>query len=162
MLSALFLSPSPSFAIVPQESSEESLARLEAMILSNEFSSAELDAQPSLVTIRQATAGTTQGNTRGELQRFLAENSSQWDIRWDTRSDRPHLVQGAGVRVLPGRGNTLTRSLAGLSADGPPRVSDVERVLRTFMADYPEMFDVAQAELRLDPKSTVNVGEDRE
>src|SRR5687768_11416534 len=133
MLSVLFLSPSPSFAIEPQqESPEESLARLEAMILSNEFSSAELDAQPSLVTIRQATA-----SARGELNRFLAENSSQWDIRWDTRSDRPHLVQGAGVPVLPGRGNTLTRSLAGLSADGPTRVSDVERVLRGFMATYP-------------------------
>ena len=148
--------PSLSFAIVPQEeSSEESLARLEAMIFSRDITTPELEAQPSLVTIRQATAGAA----RGELRRFLSENSSQWEIRWDTRSDRPHLVQGAGVAMLPGRGNTLTRSRVGLAADGPVRVSDVERVVRAFMADYPEMFNVDQASLRLNPGSTVNVGE---
>ena len=58
------LVPSLSFAIVPQEeSSEEGLARLEAMIFSRELSSPELDAQPSLVTIRQATA-----QSRSELR----------------------------------------------------------------------------------------------
>jgi hypothetical protein len=154
---SVVLVPSLSFAIVPQEESpEESLARLEAMIFSRELSSPELDAQPSLVTIRQATAGAS----RGELRRFLAVNSDQWEIRWDTRSDRPNLVQGAGVPLLPGRGNTLTRSRTGLSAEGPVRVSDVERLVRAFMADYPEMFKVAQEELRLNPKSTVSVGEE--
>ncbi|HET9226481.1 MAG TPA: hypothetical protein VFR31_07420 [Thermoanaerobaculia bacterium] len=161
-LSVLMLSvfiPSLSFAIVPQEeSSEESLARLEAMIFSRDITTPELEAQPSLVTIRQATAGAA----RGELRRFLSENSSQWEIRWDTRSDRPHLVQGAGVPMLPGRGNTLTRSRVGFAADGPVRVSDVERVVRAFMADYPEMFNVDQASLRLNPGSTVNVGENGE
>ena len=54
--------PSLSFAIVPQEeSSEESLARLEAMIFSHDFTTPELEAQPSLVTIRQATAGAARG-----------------------------------------------------------------------------------------------------
>src|SRR5215212_11412365 len=156
LILSVVLVPSLSFAIVRQgESSEESLARLEAMIFSREIGSPELDAQPSLVTIRQAA-----GQSRGELQRFLALNSAQWEIRWDTRSDRPNLVQGAGVALLPGRGNTLTRSLAGLSAEGPVRMSDVERIVRRFMAEYPEMFKVAQEELRLDPKSTVNVGEE--
>lgn len=148
---ALFLIPSLSSAIVPQEeSSEESLARLEAMIFSRDISAPELEAQPSLVTIRRAAA-----RSRGELQRFLAVNSDQWEVRWDTRSDRPNLVQGAGVALLPGRGNTLTRLTA-----GPVGMSDVERAVRAFMAEYPEMFRVAQEELRLDPKSTVNVGEE--
>lgn len=151
MLSALFMIPALSFAIVPpEESSEESLARLEAMIFSRDISTPELEAQPSLVTIRRAAA-----RSRGELQRFLAVNSDQWEIRWDNRSDRPNLVQGAGVPLLPGRGNTLTRP-----TEGPVRVGDVERAVRAFMSEYPEMFKVAQEELRLDPKSTVNVGEE--
>jgi Zn-dependent metalloprotease len=160
MLSALFLSPSLSFAIVPQEESpEEGMARLQAMMFSREFTSPQLDAQPSLVTVRRAASGATRGDTRGEAQRFLAEQSSQWEIRWDTRSDRAHLVQGAGVPVLPGRGNTLTRSRVGLSSQGAVTLSDVERVLRTFMNNYPELFRIAQANLVLNPKSTVNVGE---
>ena len=156
MLSALFFIPSLSFAIAPQaDSPEEGMARLEAMMFSRELSSPGLDAQPSLVTVRRAASGAT----RGELQRFLAEHSSQWEIRWDTRSDRPNLVQGAGVPVLPGRGNTLTRSRVGLSGQGAVTVSDVERVLRAFMDDYPELFGIAQEELVLNPRSTVNVGE---
>jgi hypothetical protein len=156
LILSVVLVPSLSFAIAPQdESSEESLARLEAMIFSREIGSPELDAQPSLVTIRQAA-----GQSRSELRRFFAVSSDQWEIRWDTRSDRPNLVQGAGVALLPGRGNNLTRSRAGLSAEGPVRVSDVERLVRAFMAEYPEMFKVAQEELRLNPKSTVHVGEE--
>ncbi|MFP5285024.1 MAG: hypothetical protein ACLGI9_04735, partial [Thermoanaerobaculia bacterium] len=153
---ALFLIPSLSFAIVPpEESSEETLARLEAAIFSRDISTPELEAQPSLITIRRAAA-----RSRSELQRFLALNTDQWEVRWDTRSDRPNLIQGAGVPLLPGRGNALARSRVGLSTEGPVRTSDVERTVRAFMAEYPELFKVAQEELRLDPKSTVNVGEE--
>jgi Zn-dependent metalloprotease len=160
MLSAFILIPSLSFAIVPQEESpEEGMARLQAMMFSREFTSPGLDAQPALVTVRRAASGATRGDTRGEAQRFLAEQSSQWEIRWDTRSDRAHLVQGAGVPVLPGRGNTLTRSRVGLSSQGKVTLNDVERVLRGFMNDYPELFRIAQENLVLNPKSTVNVGE---
>jgi hypothetical protein len=157
ILSALLVVPALSFAIVPPEESQDT-ALLKAAIFSADFTSAELDVQPSLVTIRNIHGADSSGMARATaLGRFFAENSDAWEVRWDTRSDRPNLIQGAGIAVLPGRGNSLTPVRAGLSASGP-KTSDVERILRGFMAQYPELFRVSQEELKLNPKSTVNVG----
>jgi len=161
-LSALLLVPALSFAIVPQEDAAgEDLSVLRSAIFSNNFIAPELNAQPSLETVRNIT-GATEINRATALSRFFAENSNQWEVRWDTRSDRANLIQGVGVPVLPGRGNSLTPARAGLSSNGPVQVSDVERILRAFMGRYPEIFRVSQNELRLNPASTVNVGENHE
>jgi hypothetical protein len=162
-LSALLLVPTLSFAIVPQEdSADENLSVLHSAIFSHNFVAPELNAQPSLETVRNIAGGVADINRTTALSRFFAENSNQWEVRWDTRSNRANLIQGVGVPVLPGRGNSLTAARAGLSSDGPVRVQDVERILRGFMAKYPEIFRVSQEELRLNPKSTVNVGEKHE
>jgi Zn-dependent metalloprotease len=162
--SSLLLIPTLSFAIAPQEESAEDLAILQSQIFARAFTTPDLDVHPSLDTVRSLhgahganTAGISQATA---LSRFYAENSNQWEVRWDSRADRANLIQGVGVPVLPGRGNSLTAARAGLS--GEPRVSDVERVLRGFMNQYPELFRVSQEELRLNPKSTVNVGENHE
>ncbi|MES1243819.1 MAG: hypothetical protein ABUT39_19595 [Acidobacteriota bacterium] len=160
MLSALLVVPTLSHAIAPKEDQAEDAALLRAAIFAPDFSTAALDVQPSLVEIR-SLHGTSGIERASALGRFFAENSAAWDVRWDARSDRPHLVQGAGVPVLPGHGNNLTNVKVGLSGSGP-RVADVERILRGFMAQYPELFRVAQEELRLDTKSTVNVGPEKQ
>ena len=158
-LSSLLLIPTLSFAITPHEDDEMSVLR--SAIFSRTVVAPEIGVQPSLETVRNVT-GQGQVSRTTALSRFFAENSDQWEVRWDTRSDRANLIQGVGVPVLPGRGNSLTPSRVGLSSDGPARVSDVERILRGFMAKYPEIFRVSQEELRLNPDATVNVGEDRE
>ena len=160
MLSALLAVPA--FAIAPPDNQAEDAALLRAAIFAPDFSTAALDVQPSLVEVRNLHGASGAGIERASaLGRFFAENSAAWEVRWDTRSDMPHLVQGAGVPVLPGRGNGLTPSRVGLSASGP-KVSDVERILRGFMAQYPELFRVSQEELRLNPKGTVNVGPEKQ
>ena len=60
------------------------------------------------------------------LQRFFAFQSDAWEVRWDTRSDRPNLIQGAGIPLLPGRGNRLALADLKLAHAGPPQVADVE------------------------------------
>jgi hypothetical protein len=125
---ALLLVPTIALAIVPPN--EE----LRKAIFSPVFSAPELEAQPSLVTVRNAAG-------RAGLGQFFAEHSDAWEVRWDTRSDRPNLVQGAGVS-LP-------------SSD----VGEVERSVRSFMADHPELFGVDPASLRLDPERTVHLGD---
>ncbi|MES1243817.1 MAG: hypothetical protein ABUT39_19585 [Acidobacteriota bacterium] len=161
-LSALLLVPTLSFAITPHEdAADNDLSVLRSAIFSRTVVAPELGVQPSLETVRNIT-GQGEVSRAAALSRFFAENSNQWEVRWDTRSDRANLIQGAGVPVLPGRGNNLTPSRAGLSSNGPARVSDVERILRGFMAQYPEIFRISQEELRLNPDATVNVGENHE
>jgi hypothetical protein len=140
VLSALLLVPALSSAIAPPEETADPAA-----IFSRAFTAPELEAQPSLETVRNATGEAGRGRAAA-LSRFFAERSDAWEVRWDTRSDRPNLVQGAGIPVLPGRVDT----------------GDVERLVRGFMAEYPELFRVAAEELRLDPQSTVNAGPDRQ
>ncbi len=55
------------------------------------------------------------------LDRFLAAQGDQWEVRLDRRNDRPALIQGSGVALLPGRGNQLTNAQAGLRAQADPR-----------------------------------------
>jgi hypothetical protein len=120
---ALLLVPALCLAIEPPGHQEVSRA----------FTLPELEAEPSLVTVRSATG-------RAGLGHFFSEQSAAWEIRWDTRSDRPNLVQGAGV---------------------PMPASDVETIesaVRSFMAEYPELFGDTR-ELRLDPERTVHLGD---
>ena len=107
---ALLLVPTLALAMVPPDD------ELREAIFSPVFSAPELEALPSLVTVRNAN----------------------WEIRWDTRSGRPNLIQGAGVPMPDG---------------------DVESAVRGFMADYPELFGVDPATLRLDPERTVHLGD---
>jgi hypothetical protein len=130
---ALLLVPALCLAIDPPDRSDAEVLR--ASIFSHTFTTPELEAEPSLVTVRNAAG-------RSGLGRFLSEQSAgqsaAWEVRWDTRSDRPNLVQGAGV---------------------PMPAGDVERAVRGFMADYPELFGIDPASLRLDPERTVHLGD---
>ncbi len=38
---------------------------------------------------------------------FLVRYGGDWEIQWDLRSDRAHLVQGLGIALWPGNGNEL-------------------------------------------------------
>lgn len=117
-------------------------------------------AEPSVaIPGRDDLAQTRAGR---DLRRFLARHPGAWDARWDLRGDRPHLIQGTGVPLLPGRGNRLTRGELGLPAEGPLQLADVEARLRAFLAGLPELFRVPPGELVLDPASSFNVSPDEQ
>ena len=122
-------------------------------LLAGGFGSEELEVQPSLeIQPRKALA----------LQRFFAFQSDAWEVRWDTRGDRPNLIQGAGIPLLPGRGNKLALADLKLAHAGGPDLKDVEARVRAFLAGFPELLNVSEFDLRLDPESTVNAGEERQ
>lgn len=132
------LAAAPGAATPAPGPAEEALAA----IFSREIASPALEVQPSLEA-PQKVAGR-------DLGRFFALHSDRWEVLWDTRSDRPHLLQGPGVPLLPGRGNSLTREDLSLPARGPISLEDIEKLLRAFLEDYPELFRVEPEELELD------------
>jgi hypothetical protein len=118
------------------------------------FAWPDYEAQPSLVLFEAGRA-----DVPADVARFLGEQGGRWEVRWDLRSERPHLVQGSGVPLLPGRGNKLTRAQVGLTGSRPIGLEDVERLVRGFMARYPELFRIAPENLRLDRASSRSYGE---
>jgi hypothetical protein len=130
LFAVALLASTPTIAAQPPVDAEES----PAVAL---FASSFVAVEPSVVIRgRDDMARTRAGR---DLQRFLARHPGPWEARWDLRGDRPHLIQGAGVPLLPGRGNRLTRGELGLPADGPLRLADVEARLRAFLAELPEL-----------------------
>ena len=132
-----------------------------ARLLVEGLRSESFDVGPSLRTID----GAALDESAVGLQRLVRATSREWEVRWDDRSDRPHLIQGVGVPLLPGAGNTLAADRAGLvdaaGAERQPALADVERLLRGFMAEYADVLRVDAASLRLDPARTTAVGNGR-
>ncbi len=132
--------------------------------LSQAFSQAAFDVTPSLTTYRtlDATPALLASNPRlAALQGFFADSSPDWEVRWDARSDRPHLIQGAGYPLLPGAGNSLTRADLSVEGDRKIQLTDVEGLVRGFMARYPKLLRVEPDSLRLDRTRSVSIGNGR-
>jgi trimeric autotransporter adhesin len=142
-LAAALLAPTLALAIEPPQS----------QALGRQFSTPELEVRPSLVV---HTRGSRQAAQMPSLQRFFVHHSDQWEVRWDERGNRPNLIEGAGIPLLPGRGNKLAKP--GADVRGP----EVETAVRNFLAEFPEVLNVGGLDLRLDTKSTVNVGKDKQ
>jgi hypothetical protein len=151
---ALGFIPTLASAIQPPA---DDLGALGAGIFAREFAAPELEVQPSLV-IHEENSNSL--SSLASMQGFFARSSSEWEVRWDSRGNVPNLVQGVGVPILPGRGNKLTNADLGLK--GAAQLADVEKLVRGFIAQYPEMFGAPASDLRLDAKSSANVGTDRQ
>ncbi len=92
--------------------------------------------------------GAPEARRQPRLERFLAEHSDRWEVRWDVRSDRPHLIQGPGIPLWPaGNGNVAPKDAG---APAGVQLELVERRLRGFLADHPQLFGISPANLRLD------------
>ncbi|MEO8276356.1 MAG: hypothetical protein ABI639_09055 [Thermoanaerobaculia bacterium] len=93
------------------------------------------------------------------LASFETSFGDDWVVSWDRRSSRPHLLQGTGVAIYPGSGNDLAPFEAGLSGDQTVTLEFVERRLRDFLAENPDLLRVSGFDLRLDPASSTAYGE---
>ncbi|MEA2691326.1 MAG: hypothetical protein QOJ16_713 [Acidobacteriota bacterium] len=145
-LAAILLTPALSSAIEPPA---ESATRARV------FTTPELDVTPSLVHYEM---GSARAAAHPDLQGLFARYSSQWEVRYDQRSGRPNVVQGAGIPLLPGRGNTLTLAKA-VGHPGAVTLADVEGKVRGFLAEMPELLKVSALDLRLDPAGSVHFGD---
>jgi hypothetical protein len=148
-LATTLLVPSLALAIEPPQD-------LPSVLFVKQFSSPELEVQPSVQIFDR---GSDKAGTLPSLQRFYAYHSDEWEVRWDQRSDRPNLIQGAGIPFLPGRGNKLRRDDLKVGHGGELRMADVEGLVRQFLADFPEVLNVSGFDLRLDPNASVSVGD---
>ncbi len=87
------------------------------------------------------------------LADFRRQHPGSWETAWDERGNRPNLIQGVGVPLIPGPGNGLRAADVGLASGQAATLPLVERLLRRFVDAHPNLFRVAQADLRLHPDS---------
>ena len=83
---------------------------------------------------------------------FMTRFGAQWDVQWDLRSDRPDLISGQGIPLIPGPGNSLT--LSDVTVLGKPirtldRTTMGELAIQ-FIEDQYDVLRVEPADLRLD------------
>src|SRR5262249_262822 len=84
---------------------------------------------------------------------LLGQYQGRWETAWDERGDRPNLIQGSGIPLVPGRGNGLKPADIGVAPGQSVTLPVVERLLRRFIDTHPALFRVAQADLQLHPES---------
>ncbi len=121
-----------------------------------EFSTPALRVAPS---IEVYGPDSNQALANSELRAFFAEYSSAWTVSWDTRSDLPHLIQGAGIPLIPGRGNSLTRDHIELRTAGELRLRDVAGILEGFITENTGLLGAGDYELKLDLERSLGYGE---
>ena len=148
---ALLLAAATSFAFAIQP--PESLQRVAPQAAPH---AQDLDVQPEL----EATVGLMLGaSPHAGVDTFLARNNGTWEMRWDRRADRPELIQGSGIALIPGKGNALTASSLGLPANEPVDIAVVEARLRDFVAANDDLLRSGGLEFRLDPESSTPYGD---
>ena len=147
-LAVAVLCPSFAFAIVPPHESTRAVAI---------GGISPLEVTPSLEIFEK---GTRKAADLPSFQRFFAHHSAEWEVRMDTRNARPNLIEGAGIPLLPGRGNRLTLDDLKLGHAGDVTLKDVEARVRAFLAAFPEVLRLGSVELRLDEKSSARAGRD--
>ncbi len=92
------------------------------------------------------------------MQLFYDRHGHQWDVFWDTRSNRPELISGQGIPFIPGPGNDLiSRCLYGQPAETLNKYTISDSPLR-FIEDNPELLRVDPGILELYPEATRAVG----
>ncbi len=115
----------------------------------------ELQVMPSLDThfFRQGEQVSDFG-----MPLFYDRHGHQWDVFWDTRSNRPELISGQGIPFIPGPGNDLVdRCLYGQPADMLNKYIISDSALR-FMQDNPDLLRVDPSVLELYPDATRPIG----
>jgi hypothetical protein len=89
-------------------------------------------------------------------RRFAGEAVGEWKFDVDRRTGRPVLASGAGLPLLPGRGNTLDRrSFAALPADGALELEHVEPLVRSFVDENADLLAPAVGKLVLAEQSAI-------
>ncbi len=137
------------FGIQPPEDSEVPKSGLE-------FAATGLKVEPSLYVVEP---GSSKAFANSELQAFFAKHSREWKVTYDGRSDLPHLIQGKGIALIPGRGNDLGRGHLKLGYRGELELRDVAGLLEGFMKANAGLLGTAGKELALDLQRSHAYGE---
>ncbi|MCK9539301.1 GEVED domain-containing protein, partial [Dokdonella sp.] len=120
------------------------------------MNAAELEVAPSFEAPQglQAMAAGHPG-----IAHFLQRHPGSWTVTWDRRNDRPNLIQGSGIALVPGSGNRLTMASLGLAPGATVDLATVETLLRDFITANEAFLQVRGLELRLDPEASIPYGD---
>ncbi len=117
----------------------------------------DINVQPALEATTSLAAAAAQ---RPAVARFLAREGGNWEMRWDARADRPNLIQGSGIALVPGRGNSLTLAQLGLPASHQVDLATVETRLQNFITANADLLGTKDMDLRPDPTRSTGYGKD--
>ena len=115
-----------------------------------------LDVTPSLILDAR---GDSLLATR--VSAFKRRVGGTWDVRWDTRGDRPNVVQGSGVPVIAGKGNALQAAQFGASSPAQIGLDAVANAARAFVDAQNDLLQLDGIDLRLDRERSVPYGKER-
>lgn len=127
---------------------------LDAMV----FQGAEFRVPPVIQDSEAVWSSLVNGR---EVDRFRAENGTEWKVWIDARRGRPSLLDGGAIPFLPGHMNTLPWS--DVPGDCHENrcipVAYVESLARNFMEQYRDLLRVDPAELVLDSLASGPMGD---
>ncbi len=84
---------------------------------------------------------------------FLTRNEGAWELKLDTRTGMPALVEGSFIPWIPGAANDLRDESLGVVTS-----FQMEKIARDFMTKNEGLFPFRPEELELIPEGTVEVG----
>ena len=93
--------------------------------------------------------------------KFYQQFGSNWDVQWDTRSNRPDLISGQGIPMIPGAGNTLTNADIQLQGKNVATLTPevMSQLAVQFMEQNPEILKVDVQDLEMNPLNTEGFGQ---
>ena len=134
----------PAQAIVPQSSGTDT-SRLTRAV----HPASGMDVQPDLESSR---ALTSLAGSNPAVANFMTSYGGTWEVRWDRRADRPNLIQGSGIPLFAGSGNTLAASTR------PHGIADVQAIVGKFLAGNQDLLGIRGIDLRLDESNSTPYG----
>lgn len=156
MLLVLMLTLSSAFAIQPIELGGTTANRATPSGAGPHMNRSELQVEPSFDPPQDLAR---LAGSRADVGQFLQRFPGAWTATWDRRNDRPNLIQGSGIALIPGRGNHLTRAGLGLGADATIDLATVETLLRGFIDENDDLLRTRGLELRLNSEASIPYGE---
>lgn len=123
------------------------------------FSSPSLRVTPTLERFRGREKRATDNPA---LSDFVDSYGTDWEIRWDRASDRPHLLQGPGIPLLPQSKNFKKPAVGESTLGSRLTLPEVEAAARRFLIEIADLLRVNPADLVLDPEHSRASGQWRQ
>jgi len=132
--------PLPAFA--PKQPGPKALLRLE----------------PARVAVQADSVDPDESSSAGFAARsFVQRHGGEWSFKVDPRTSRFAMIQGSGIPLIPGRGNSLgVESLEGLTTpDGEITIESLEPTIRRFVETQRSLLMPTHGTLVLDNTSSM-------
>ncbi len=115
---------------------------------------------PALQVLPQIESDSAVGVQSGQsLRAFKGRYKGDWTIRWDRRSDRPNLIQGSGVPLLPGHAGA-DASTSAQASTVPVELDAVVAAVEGFRKEVEPLLRLDGIDLRLDRQRSASFGAD--